>query len=68
LAAEPPAPAPETVAPAVAPPVAPVVETAPEAATVAESAPTENLAAIEAVKVVDVDQAALPPKRGWWRR
>jgi ribonuclease E len=68
LAAEPPAHALETVAPAVAPPVAPVVETAPEAATVAESAPTENLAAIEAVKVVDVDQAALPPKRGWWRR
>jgi len=68
LAAEPPAPAPETVAPPVAPPVAPVVETVPEAATVAASAPTENLAAIEAVKVVDVDQAALPPKRGWWRR
>ena len=68
VAAEPPAPAPETVAPPVAPPVTPVVETVPEAATVAESAPTENLAVIEAVKVVDVDQAALPPKRGWWRR
>jgi ribonuclease E len=68
LAAEPPAPTQETVAPPVAPPVAPAVETVPEAATVAASAPTENLAVIEAVKIVDVDQAALPPKRGWWRR
>ncbi len=30
--------------------------------------PTENAAVADAVKLVDVDQAALPPKRGWWRR